>query len=1180
MLRKIKFLVLAIFLAAIFQSYFLTDVQAVNRKPFFNTKSFKNIAVSKPLLIKSDDEVVVKFKSSKISLKNPSLVSKMLQMGFEYTNNLSKENVAEKRNTVVYKTKNKQNIDELISELKSDKNIEYAEPNYVYKQSAINTNDTYKANLWGLDNTGQVVVDGGENFAGTTNADINFPEAMAISTGTTDVIVAVIDSGVAYNHPDLSANMWDGTNCKDENGNSLGGCIHGYDFADNDNDPAPNFDGHGTHVSGTIAAAYNNGKGTLGFGTHIKIMALRCGDGTFKSSCIARSIDFARENGARVINASFGGNSFSQAQYDAIVRFRDAGGIFVAAAGNESTDNETVHSYPSDYDLANIISVASIDMGDQLSSFSNYGSTSVDVAAPGEHIMSTSAKNVIYSENFDTTTTGSIPTSWQAIGSTNTVWGAAVSSGSNKAFYTDYLHNPVLANANNYAQSGTINLNGTSKNLINMITTCWSGDSDPALGGSYVALEASSDGTTFNEVNRWNKYSLENDFGMNAAEIGTTLPSQYNTANFKFRLKWVTDSSPSGGGCAVDNITVENYTNGAGEAYEFMNGTSMATPHVAGLAGYLWSVSPSSTTSKVIDAIVNYGDSLSNLAGKTVSGKRIDAYNSLVYILGDTTPVVPSPTPTIGTTGPTPTIGTTTPAGPTISGITDDAVPSTSKTWVWSSDDSGAEYRFSIDQNISGTITGTYGVGTSTVYATGNGTYYLHVQGRNSNQVEGAVKTVSFIMDHLGPSLSLTNQSNVGATSVLTLTANEAVYNHLGVGLSAGNRLDSQLVGSTGVVINSAIYNDQNKTLTIDVTGMTMGSRLAISTNQNDKLFDNLGNSSTFFLIYSGQYWQLNPTIIILPSINVGQLVNNQLVTETVGSTAGQDISITVLDNISINATGLGVTNSVILPVNTQISELNNHDFDPNQIQINNLNNGDLSGLASNFSVVGAMQWGITGTTLKFSNPITIRINVGSANEGKTLSVFRSLVNNGSWTVDGLVNQTCLVTGSICQFDTNQASYYAVASFQPSNPPAQNNNNNNGGNNNNGSPGAPMCTDISPTQKADLFKIKTEKGTAKLYYTPVNGVSGYAVLYGLKQGDERYGAFTGLMNNNEGEQNFTIGKLNPKQKYYFKIAAVKGCTSGPWSEWIPAKADRKATIDKYKKVNLGKGLYKLVSKFI
>lgn len=337
------------------------------------------------------DEVLVKYKEEKVNLKTAS--GRALADALSKKQALSIEEHFQKENISLLKTDSVKTVEETIADLQNDPNIEYAEPNYVRDITTISSDDTHRALLWGLDNTGQTINGDWANITGTADADVDAPEAWAINEGTNAaVVVAVIDIGVSYTHPDLATNMWDGTNCKSNTGAVLGGCNYGYDYSGNDKTPLPgtNSDYHGTHVAGIIAAEKNNGIGVLGIAPHAKIMALRF---ALTVSSEVKAIDFAIQNGAKVINASFGGGGFSQAEYDAIERFQNAGGIFVAAAGNDTNNNDTSHFYPSDYDLPSIISVAATDQNDALTSFSNYGATSVDVAAPGENIASTITQN-------------------------------------------------------------------------------------------------------------------------------------------------------------------------------------------------------------------------------------------------------------------------------------------------------------------------------------------------------------------------------------------------------------------------------------------------------------------------------------------------------------------------------------------------------------------------------------------------------------------------------------------------------------------------------------------------------------------------------------------------------------------------------------------------------------------
>ncbi|MFO1062485.1 MAG: S8 family serine peptidase [Pirellulales bacterium] len=249
-------------------------------------------------------------------------------------------------------------------------------------------NDPSYTSEWGLENNG---------VGGKLDADIDASEAWDYGTSSS-VVVAVIDSGVDYNHQDLAANIWTNSreiagNGKDDDGNGYVDDVRGWNFVSNNNNPMDD-NGHGTHVAGTIGAVGNNGIGVTGIAWNVKIMALKFLDSTGSGllSDAVSAIDYARVNGAKIINASWGGDGFSSALQAAIQRFQNAGGIFVTAAGNDALNNSTSASYPANYALSNVISVAASTQSDTLASFSNYGSN-VDIAAPGVNILSTVPNN-------------------------------------------------------------------------------------------------------------------------------------------------------------------------------------------------------------------------------------------------------------------------------------------------------------------------------------------------------------------------------------------------------------------------------------------------------------------------------------------------------------------------------------------------------------------------------------------------------------------------------------------------------------------------------------------------------------------------------------------------------------------------------------------------------------------
>ena len=272
--------------------------------------------------------------------------------------------------------------------LKRSANILYAELNYKL-ELAIIPNDTRFSELWGMNNTGQA--------GGTIDADIDAPEAWNLRTGSSSVVVAVIDTGVDYTHPDLTANMWHNpgeipNNGIDDDSDGFIDDYYGCDTGDNDGNPMDDSAaaGHGTHVSGTIGAVGSNAVGVAGVCWHVNIMAVKIADanGVLWLNAAIQGIQYATSKHANVMNASWGGyfsQGNSQGLYDAIAAARDAGILFVAAAGNDNLDNDTTLPpfNPSSYNLDNIISVMATTNTDGQAYYSNYGLTSVDIGAPG-----------------------------------------------------------------------------------------------------------------------------------------------------------------------------------------------------------------------------------------------------------------------------------------------------------------------------------------------------------------------------------------------------------------------------------------------------------------------------------------------------------------------------------------------------------------------------------------------------------------------------------------------------------------------------------------------------------------------------------------------------------------------------------------------------------------------------
>ena len=339
-------------------------------------------------------------------------------------------------------------VEEAVAAYQKHSDVLYAEPNYVRRAFVLPGDPTFDSNnpalapdgqaffnrQWGLHNTGQGLSGTnngpGQPIAGLADADIDAPEAWDITTGSSQIVIAVIDSGLDYTHPDLSVNVWanpadswsdpanpttgDGL---DNDGDGYPDDFRGWDFvgtqsqaacpttcdcvADDpsleDNDPADPF-GHGTHVAGITAAVGDNNVGIAGILWTARIMPLRIID-TVGCGSLAdelSAIEYAVNHGARIINASFGGPDLSLSEEVAIRAANNAGIVFVAAAGNESSDNDAFPIYPASFNLPNVISVAASDSNDRLSPFSNFGKNRVDIAAPGDCVYSTTPQGAFF----------------------------------------------------------------------------------------------------------------------------------------------------------------------------------------------------------------------------------------------------------------------------------------------------------------------------------------------------------------------------------------------------------------------------------------------------------------------------------------------------------------------------------------------------------------------------------------------------------------------------------------------------------------------------------------------------------------------------------------------------------------------------------------------------------------
>jgi thermitase len=567
-------------------------------------------------------EIIVKFKTSKINLKTPGW--KITAQSFAVNNGMQTVDSIDNNNISVMAISWSDGVEQKIIQLQANANVEYAQPNYIYHILSTWFDDIHS---WLLRWLPQIEwYQAYELFSGNVN--------------TTGTIVAVIDAGVAYDHPDLSANMRSGSTCKSNTWLQINNCLYGYDFADNDNNPYPVRSDHGTHVAGTIAAAANNGIWIIWVNPHAQIMAIRVGDDSMTTLAIANGIDFARHNGAKIINASFGAYDYDQYMYDAVQSFGLSGGLFIAAAGNDARNHAISGvSYPCGYDLENIICVAATNASDGLASFSDYGITSVDLWAPGTNIYSTVIdllENDMYTNNF----------SW-SLWDMLTGWiNFSRWSQNNMAmwWYSWFASTYTIWIQDSYIEK-TVNLTGYLWYNLSIKTYC-----DTPFGSNWDFLEISFL-SWWNEIvliqttehyepyinqNSWINlisytwwvstvfYREEFDFDVNA----------FQSKDLKIRARWYSDDiadQTNNMWCMIDYIQLE-WISDNGLTYWYMNWTSMATPHVAGLASLAWSMRPEIGYQAIKSVILGSGDSLASLSWKTVSWKRINAYATLMAL--------------------------------------------------------------------------------------------------------------------------------------------------------------------------------------------------------------------------------------------------------------------------------------------------------------------------------------------------------------------------------------------------------------------------------------------------------------------------------------------------------------------------------------------------------------------
>ncbi|HET6351531.1 MAG TPA: S8 family serine peptidase, partial [Coriobacteriia bacterium] len=515
-------------------------------------------------------------------------------------------------------------VGEAVASYEKQAGVIYAQPNYVKHIESVPTDPRF-VEQWGMNNTGQTL--------GTPDADVDAPEAWDTTTGSKEVTVAVIDTGIDYNHPDLVANVWTNPgeiagNGVDDDGNGYIDDVHGWDAVNGDGDPFDDH-GHGTHCSGVVGASAGNGIGVAGVNWKSKIVGIKMLDVTGYGSTAdeIEAFEYAKTIGAQVINCSWGGYSdtVDTAEYDEIASLN---ALVVCSAGNDANDNDVFdsdlggYSYPSSLDLPNIIAVGASTQADVPADFSNWGATAVDLFAPGEGILSTLPGRIepasaapVFSDpmndlsNWNNYNDLDVPAYVTVTNHFSSAPAAAYVSSSSDGGYS-YLD---LASPLSLPNGGKAT--GLRLKL----------DYDMDPGVDYVTLWAYSD-----QLGKWKMLDwLTGTSGASFEDVVVDMSgvSGHTGVRVSIGLEKQLGAGGVPGNLAqlwVDDVQIVQSNRSYADAYEAWDGTSMAAPHVTGAAALLLSIRPDMTLAQIKQTLLDTADVKPDLTDLCVTDGRLN----------------------------------------------------------------------------------------------------------------------------------------------------------------------------------------------------------------------------------------------------------------------------------------------------------------------------------------------------------------------------------------------------------------------------------------------------------------------------------------------------------------------------------------------------------------------------